>query len=81
MNCWGRRPILSFTQIVSGLACIVAGLISNEPYLAGLSILLKLESNSALTLTIFTGFQIFMSLVGKFGASASFAIIFVILST
>jgi len=32
MDYWGRRPILTFTQIVSGLACIFAALISNENF-------------------------------------------------
>jgi OCT family organic cation transporter-like MFS transporter 4/5 len=57
MDCWGRRPILSFTQIVSGISCIGAGILSNYPDLAAL--------------------QVFLSLLGKFGASACFAIVYV----
>jgi len=59
MDCWGRRPILSFCQILSGVACIICGLLQgvDDP---GLQIL-----------------QILMSLVGKFGASACFAIVYV----
>merc|ERR1711997_546082 len=59
MDCWGRRPILSFCQAVSGVACIICGLLqgTDDPGLKGL--------------------QIFLSLIGKFGASASFAIVYV----
>ena len=31
---WGRRPILSFTQIVSSVACIYAGLLTSVPSLS-----------------------------------------------
>ena len=27
MDCWGRRPILTFCQIFSGVACIACGLL------------------------------------------------------
>ena len=57
MDCWGRRPILSFCQLVSGIACIAAGLMNG------------VESLTAL--------QIILSLIGKFGASACFAIVYV----
>merc|ERR550539_1577935 len=59
MDCWGRSPILSFCQGVSGVACIICGLLqgTTDPGLKGL--------------------QIFLSLIGKFGASASFAIVYV----
>ena len=30
MDCWGRRPILSFCQLVSGIACIGAGLLAGK---------------------------------------------------
>ena len=31
MDCWGRRPILSFCQVVAGLSCIISGfLLKNE---------------------------------------------------
>ena len=65
MDCWGRRPILSFCQMISGACCIVAGLMfeaiveddeSNGPKLAA---------------------QLFLSLVGKMMASATFQIIYV----
>lgn len=58
MDCWGRRPILSFTQLLSGISCIAAGLLYLGP-----------ESLS--------GLQVFLSLIGKFGASASFCIVYV----
>ena len=57
MDCWGRRPILSFCQLVSGIACIGAGLLAGQEE--------------------FIGLQVFLSLVGKFGASACFAIVYV----
>ena len=57
MDCWGRRPILSFCQLVSGIACIAAGLMYKIDYLQDL--------------------QIFLSLIGKFGAAACFAIVYV----
>lgn len=57
MDCWGRRPILSFCQLVSGVACVAAGL------------MWKIES--------LTYLQIFLSLIGKFGAAACFAIVYV----
>merc|ERR1719510_382837 len=58
MDCWGRRPILSFCQIVSGVACIFCGLLQGQtdPDLKNL--------------------QVFLSLLGKFGASASFSIVY-----
>lgn len=57
MDCWGRRPILSFAQLISGISCIFAGLLFNNEDLGGL--------------------QVFLSLIGKFGASACFAIVYV----
>ncbi len=57
MDCWGRRPILSFCQLVSGITCIASGLMFN------------IES--------LTYLQICLSLIGKFGASACFAIVYV----
>ena len=57
MDCWGRRPILSFCQLVSGIACIGAGLLAGQEE--------------------FKTLQVFLSLVGKFGASACFAIVYV----
>merc|ERR1712156_618345 len=58
MDCWGRRPILSFCQIISGVACIFCGLLQGQtdPDLKNL--------------------QVFLSLLGKFGASASFSIVY-----
>eukprot|EP00090_Calanus_glacialis_P039501 TRINITY_DN68771_c0_g1_i1.p1 TRINITY_DN68771_c0_g1~~TRINITY_DN68771_c0_g1_i1.p1 ORF type:complete len:611 (-),score=103.55 TRINITY_DN68771_c0_g1_i1:27-1859(-) len=58
MDCWGRRPILSFCQIFSGVACIFCGLLqgTEDPSLQFL--------------------QVTLSLVGKFGASASFFVVY-----
>ena len=57
MDRWGRKPILSFTQIASGIACIIAGILTSYPS--------------------FMVLQVILSLIGKFGASASFAIVYV----
>ena len=57
MDCWGRRPILSFCQVLSGLFCILAALLQEYPSLGIL--------------------QVIFTLIGKFGASACFAIIYV----
>jgi len=58
MDCWGRRPILTFCQIFSGVACIFCGLLqgTEDPALQFL--------------------QVSLSLVGKFGASASFFVVY-----
>lgn len=56
MDCWGRRPILSFCQAVSGVACILAGLLVTVPSLGAL--------------------QLVLTLIGKFGSSAGFAIVY-----
>ncbi|QQP40977.1 Uncharacterized protein FKW44_015212, partial [Caligus rogercresseyi] len=59
MDCWGRRPILSLFQILSGVSCIIAGLLS--------------VYTDSLRFTI----HIFFFLLGKFGGSACFAIVYV----
>eukprot|EP00095_Tigriopus_kingsejongensis_P000969 maker-scaffold83_size396513-snap-gene-2.32 protein:Tk00969 transcript:maker-scaffold83_size396513-snap-gene-2.32-mRNA-1 annotation:"PREDICTED: uncharacterized protein LOC103466540" len=59
MDCWGRRPILSFCQAISGFACVGAGLLYGSED-TGLQVL-----------------QVILSLIGKFGASACFAIVYV----
>ena len=64
MDCWGRRPILSFCQAIAGISCIIAGLLFNE-------IDPKEEGGSLI------GAQVFFSLIGKFMAAANFAIIYV----
>ncbi len=53
MDCWGRKPILAFCQILPGAACILAGLlVGNESMaplqvgsLASVQILAKLSNN------------------------------------
>ena len=59
-DCWGRRPLLVFVQIISGLACIGAGLLFFYDFGGGLDVL-----------------QVCLSLLGKFGASATFGMIYV----
>jgi len=54
MDKVGRKPILSGCQILSGVACVAAGLLGSVSWL-----------------------QVTLSLVGKFGATGSFAIVFV----
>ena len=61
MDCWGRRPILSFCQAIAGVSCIIAGLLFDE-----------IEDNKSLVPA-----QVFFSLLGKFMATANFAIIYV----
>jgi len=58
IDCWGRRPTLTFCQVVSGLACVVCGLLQGvqDPALQTL--------------------QLCLSLLGKFGASISFFIVY-----
>lgn len=34
MDCWGRRPILAFCQVLPGLACVLSGLLVTYPELA-----------------------------------------------
>lgn len=61
MECWGRRPILSFCQAIAGASCVISGMLFDE-----------IEENKSLIPV-----QIFFSIVGKFMASASFAIVYV----
>merc|ERR1712192_312410 len=44
IDCWGRRPTLSFCQVVSGLACVVCGLLQGvqDPGLQALQLVLSL---------------------------------------
>ena len=57
---WGRRPLLVFVQIISGLACVFAGLLFFYNFGLDLAIL-----------------QVCLSLLGKFGASSTFGMIYV----
>eukprot|EP00092_Neocalanus_flemingeri_P029516 GFUD01032052.1.p1 GENE.GFUD01032052.1~~GFUD01032052.1.p1 ORF type:complete len:317 (-),score=69.35 GFUD01032052.1:68-1018(-) len=52
----GRKPVLGLSQILAGVTCIGAGLITSESL---------------------RWLQITLALVGKFGATASFAVVFV----
>ena len=62
VECWGRRPVLSLCQLIGGLACIFAGLLTNQ----------NIEENKGLA-----GLQIIFFLLGKFGISAAFSIVFI----
>ena len=64
MECWGRRPILSFCQIISGVCCIIAGLLFE-----------KIEDDDE-SGSPFVALQLLLSLVGKMLASATFQIIY-----
>ena len=64
MECWGRRPILSFCQIISGVCCIIAGLLFEK---------IKDDDESG---SPFVALQLLLSLVGKMLASATFQIIY-----
>ena len=61
IDCWGRRPVLSLCQLIGGTASIFAGLLADH----------NLEEKTGLA-----GLQILFSLIGKFGISAAFAIIY-----
>jgi len=61
MDCWGRRNICMFLQAFSGLFCIASGL---------LFVYLKEYPELA-------WLQVTLSMLGKFGASACFAMVFV----
>ena len=61
IDCWGRRPVLSLCQLIGGTASIFAGLLADH----------NLEENTGLA-----GLQILFSLIGKFGISAAFAIVY-----
>merc|ERR1712106_480753 len=54
----GRKPVLGFSQILAGVTCIGAGLVTAQS--------LRLR-----------WLQITLALVGKFGATAGFAVVFV----
>ena len=55
IDYFGRRPILSVCQLVSGLSCVCAGFVPISSY----------------------WFRLSLALVGKMGASAGFAVVFV----
>jgi OCT family organic cation transporter-like MFS transporter 4/5 len=38
MDCWGRKPILVFSQVLPGLACICAGVLAENPSMAPLQV-------------------------------------------
>ena len=61
IDCWGRRPVLSLCQIIGGVGSLFAGLLADQ----------NLEENTGLA-----GLQVMFSLIGKFGASAAFAIVY-----
>lgn len=63
MDCWGRRPILTFCQIVSGVCCLVPGLIFEAIH--------DNDSNSPEV-----AIQLFLALVGKMLASATLQIMY-----
>ena len=66
MDCWGRRPILTFCQVVAGLSCILAGLM-----------FLLIDDDDPKGSAVAIGFQQFFALLGKMLSSAAFEIIYV----
>ena len=66
MDCWGRRPILAFCQIVSGTSCLAAGLM-----------FLAIDDNDANGSAAAIGLQQFFASLGKMAAAAAFEIIYV----
>jgi hypothetical protein len=47
MDCWGRKPILAFCQILPGLACIFSGLLVENAAMAPLQVSQPLRRNVA----------------------------------
>ena len=66
MDCWGRRPILAFCQIVSGTSCLAAGLM-----------FLAIDDNDTKGSAAAIGLQQFFASLGKMAAAAAFEIIYV----
>ena len=66
MDCWGRRPILAFCQIVSGTSCLAAGLM-----------FLAIDDNDTNGSAAAIGLQQFFASLGKMAAAAAFEIIYV----
>ena len=66
MDCWGRRPILAFCQIVSGTSCLLAGLM-----------FLAIDDNDTNGSAAAIGLQQFFASLGKMAAAAAFEIIYV----
>ena len=66
MDCWGRRPILTFCQIVAGTSCILAGLM-----------FLAIDDDDKEGSAVAIGLQQFFALLGKMLAAAAFEIIYV----
>ena len=64
MDCWGRRPILTFCQIISGASCIIAGLMFTV-----------IDENDPKGPAV--GVQLFFALLGKMLSSAAFEIVYV----
>ena len=46
MDCWGRKPILAFCQILPGFACIFAGLLVGNTPMAPLQVIQAKSSSS-----------------------------------
>ena len=92
MDRWGRRPILSFCQILSGISCI-GKFFFPFPKILGILIMIQVLENflTEKNTNLFIGaglmflddspegaiFQTFLSLLGKFNAAACFAIVYV----
>ena len=62
---WGRRPVLSLCQLLGGTATIIAGLLEDQD----IAEITGLHMNYA-------ELQILCSLIGKFGISAAYAIVY-----
>ena len=80
MDVWGRKKILSVCQILAGVSCMAAGCSGSLPWLqvgtpeTNITWLLLFLLNKIL---IIDSLQIALSLIGKFGTTACFAIVFV----
>ena len=71
MDGFGRKTVLVFCQVLAGTACIIAAFIDNDAARIALT-LAGINFNLDINLCCMYIF----SIVGKFGASASFAIVY-----
>ena len=75
MDGFGRKTVLVFCQVLAGTACIIAAFIDNDAARIALT-LAGIFLNINFNLNINLCCMYIFSIVGKFGASASFAIVY-----
>lgn len=89
MDCWGRRPILAFCQLVAGLGCILAGLLAGNEDLAILQVCFaligKMMSSASFAIVYQFTAELFptairTTAVGNCSAIARFGAVFALLA-